>query len=364
MPYRLTILGLFALMAALVAGEVTPTYSIPSQNLFNHDFGVKCAGDVLALNVVADPGCTITANPPDNGSSAGWVGGPNYTAVIPANYSGVHLGKFSGTYTCPGPGGGGGSGAPPVWTGMAKTDVLRIISHTNAMAPDKTPDTRTIIAVCESVEFKVLPAQGMQWTATAGTPLTGSGSFFDWDAPHDPGSVTITATDPQGHSCTIKMEVIPPAEISARITLVIHPPPGKAGGGMKVVVTYLPTSVNFGKVDSMEGVSLPIGANGFWDLNGPHPAPPHDAAAGASNWVGINFNNQTLDTAASIPYAPPWSQGEYSWDIPRFYRCRDEEGGGKPYGSNIQNFTIDATGNVTVAKFGKTSTSPATPGAP
>ncbi len=124
MSVRACIIGLFIMsvaQAAVLAVE-TPTYSIPSQNGFNHDFGYHCPGDVLTLNVVADTGFRIVTAGIDNGGSGGWAGGPNYTAVIPSDFSGVHLGKFIGTYS----GGQGGPGQPPVWKGAAKATVVKV----------------------------------------------------------------------------------------------------------------------------------------------------------------------------------------------------------------------------------------------
>ena len=114
-----------ALMASVAAAAVEPpaVYSIPSQNGFNHDFGIRLPGDVLNLNVVPDPGITGLTGHVDNGSSAGWVGGPSFTCVIPYDFSGLHLGKFSGTYSRGGSGGGGGTSEPPKWSGESSEDV-------------------------------------------------------------------------------------------------------------------------------------------------------------------------------------------------------------------------------------------------
>ncbi|MBA3709994.1 MAG: hypothetical protein H0W83_14380, partial [Planctomycetes bacterium] len=124
MPNRTSFICSLLALSALAALPAVDTLQVfvPSGSPFNLDFGVHCPGDMLFLNVEPDTGCTITSAKVDNGSSMGWAGGPHYTAVIPPLFSGVHLGKFSGTYSCP----GSGPGAPPTWKGAAKAPIASI----------------------------------------------------------------------------------------------------------------------------------------------------------------------------------------------------------------------------------------------
>jgi len=175
----------------------TPTYSIPSKNNFHHGFGSQFPGDVLTLNVVADPTYVLLTAKVDNGSSSGWVGGPFYTAVIPANFAGAHVGLFSGTYSKIGGGGsGGGSGStqPPPWLGGAQATIISIKSRTVKHAPDGTPDTRRDSGICEEIVFSTNPAVAVTWNISGGTPTTSTGSSFLWKAPENPSSINVTAT--------------------------------------------------------------------------------------------------------------------------------------------------------------------------
>jgi len=78
---------------------------------------------------------------------------------------------------------------------------------------------------------------------------------------------------------------------------------------------------------------------------------------GANIWRALNENNSiaAMDHASSGTCNPPWSSGSFTWPIPVGWRV-----GNSPV-TNImsgwsQNFLIDASGTVTVQKFGHSVT--------
>ena len=346
---------LIACAASLTAADGgAPTYSIPSQNGFNHDFGVRCPGDVLNLTVTPDSGYTITARV-DNGSSGGWVGGPNYTATIPDNFSGVHTGKFTGTYS-KAEGSGPGSEAPE-WTGGAITNITKVVSTTLKSAADgTTPDTRRTVGVCEEILFKTEPALNVDWTAGAGAPATGSGPSFTWKAPATAQPVTISARCPSGQVITTTIVVIAPtleAENAYEFTSPADIPTGNAGVGMLLDLYFKPDSVSFGYIEWNESAVAAQNVDEYFA----NPPQALDLNHKAGTWRSVNDDNAgPFDVAAILNLPKPWAAGSFEWAIPEKHRCKDAGGDGTVFMTAKQGFTLAGDGTTTVAKFGQTAT--------
>jgi hypothetical protein len=232
------------------------------------------------------------------------------------------------------------------------------MSTTAVHAPDRTPDTRTKIGVCETVTF-TLGGPVADWTADTGWPSArGRRASFEWAAPEEPGMPRITATIPAtGQTCTLDMEVVAPEEIRFRRDTELAFPAGSAGAGMRLEVRAHPRDVNFGWVALREDPGPASGVTGYFAAL---------AAAGADlahhpnpDFVRFNFNNAIrFDTAATVPgvLPPPWTPGAFRWDIPNRYRCFNSTGAGHVFDNTQQRFSIDAAGTVTVRKDGRTVT--------
>lgn len=230
------------------------------------------------------------------------------------------------------------------------TETCAITSRTTVHAPDRTPDTRTKIGVCETIEF-TLGGREVDWTANTGWPRARRGrARFLWAAPERSGTSTITATIPDAvNSCSIDMTVVAPSSIRMRRQSVLAGP--AAGAGMRAVVRTFPRNVNFGWVAIREDPGPASNVTGYF-AGFPaaslfhHPNP---------DFIRLGWNNNLCcDTAATFGNPPPWSEGGFRWVIPTRYRCFNSTGNGRIFTHMVQRFQMDAAGGVTVSKQGAT----------
>jgi hypothetical protein len=230
-----------------------------------------------------------------------------------------------------------------------------ITSTTGVHAPDRSPDNRTTIGVCETVTFSVGGA-AINWSADKGWPLTRNGkNTYDWAAPEEDGTATITATNPAtSQTCSIIMTVIKPESIVMRRNSIlgIHPTTA-ATVGMTADVFVRPRNVNFGWVSVLEDPGPASNVTGYFAAL--------QAAGTNLNHVPsllfsrFNWNNSLCcDTAAirSSGLPAPYSVGTWDWDIPVRYRCFNSTGTGHLFTRSLQQFRMDAAGNVSVRKAG------------
>jgi hypothetical protein len=233
-----------------------------------------------------------------------------------------------------------------------------ISSRTAVHAPDRTPDTRKKIGVCETVGFTA-GGQVFNWTANTGWPRARNGQArFNWAAPERAGTSTVTATNPStSETCSLNMNVIAPAGIRLRRVNELVYPAGAAGAGMELTVHVRPRNVNFGWIAVREDSGPASRISGYFatrtaaDLR--HNATPNFRRMGWNNSLAPNAAGQMQgDTAATVQgtLPPPWSAGSFQWIIPTRYRCTNSTGNGHVFARVRQRFTIGNDGTVTVTK--------------
>jgi hypothetical protein len=262
-----------------------------------------------------------------------------------------------------------GPGVPPVLPGPAPVPTptpapaCTITSRTTAPAPDGTPDTRTTIGVCETVEFDA-GGDVVDWSANMGSPRAEAGKAkLLWAAPEGDGTATITATRPgAGATCTLDLKVVRPTTVQYKKKSDLTIPPGDVGAGMKLEGTILPLNVTFGWIDFKEDVVPATNVTGYFrrlrrqgiSLRHEPPDP---------NKVDFDFKRVGWDNTFCCDMAVlsgPWPRpsrggGAFEWVIPNSYRCEWSTGTGRLFDHTTQSFTIDAWGTVTVTKGGESA---------
>ena len=231
--------------------------------------------------------------------------------------------------------------------------------RTDLHAVDGTADDRTTVAIGEVIHFGA-GGGTVDWTATGGWPQHQSGSAqFDWEMP-DPGTATITATDPAtGASCSETFtSILPTAMRNTRISLDAPGATGTAGAGMQQRVHFLPNKVNFHNAEWLEvadtatagGPGTPAGATGYMAAR---------IAAGTNlnhvpnpNFLRIRADNTLFDHAAIFGLPAPFSAGQFHWRIPNRFRRAATTGTGRVAVTTTQSFFIRADGSARVTKAG------------
>jgi hypothetical protein len=244
------------------------------------------------------------------------------------------------------------SPALPAWT---------IISHATAPAPDgATPDTRTTIGVCETIEFDA-GGEVVDWSATKGWPQTEPGKAkLLWAAPEVGGIATITATSPSnGETRTLDMTILAPTTVQYKKKFEVAYRAGTVGAGMRLEGTFLPLNVTFGWIAWKEDPGLATGVTGYFAwLRKRHRIPlRHEPSP---NFRRVGWDNHFCCDRAELhgPYPAPWTPGAFQWAIPNRYRCEWSIGMGHVFDDTTQSFSIDASGTVTVTKEGESVSRP------
>ncbi len=248
--------------------------------------------------------------------------------------------------------------APAAEEGSTPEASCTITSRTAVHAPDRTPDTRTTIGVCETVGFSV-GGQAVDWSANTGWPSARNGlANFNWAAPELPGTSTITATErATGNTCSLDMTVVAPAGVRLRNVNELAYAAGTAGAGMELTVHVRPRSVNFGWIAIREDSGNASRISGYFndfaaaDLR--HNAAPDFRRMGWDNSLAPNEAGETQgDTAATVAgtLPAPWRDGSFQWIIPTRYRCSNSTGNGHLLTHVRQRFTIEGDGTVIVTK--------------
>lgn len=168
---------------------------------------------------------------------------------------------------------------------------------------------------------------------------------------------------------TTKFTVKAPTGYDPRQTRPVSPdcfPLGQAGAGMTIHVVMAPTDVSLYRAQIMEVGGPPSGASGYFlpppEGNG---APDHGDPQHANQWYDLGYDNawKTDDHATSGTIPAPWttrnwSGGGFTWNIPVKWKV----GAGPTHDLTTwsQQFALDASGTVTVTKFGHQATRPVT----
>ncbi|MDA3963455.1 MAG: hypothetical protein PF961_21925 [Planctomycetota bacterium] len=280
-------------MTASAADPNAPSFAIPEDNGFSHGFGTAFTHSTLELHVV-DGSCRVTSAEVDPISDEGWTGGPTYVLYVPSSFAGTHTGNFIGTYACD----GGSGGTPPEWDGYAATEIAVIEPKTECPDPKNGKRDRTDYGVCERVTFKLSDGSAADWSD--GGDQQASGTEFQWKAPREKSTVTITASNSNGEA-TITVNVFPPEGIVCSIdlaktcTILGDYQVDYAGVGMNVTRTVLPLNVSFRRIFIRElGQENPEG-EGYYE----EPCnPPHRPTGG---WAEITCANESYDDEAKAP---------------------------------------------------------------
>ena len=242
----------------------------------------------------------------------------------------------------------------------AEGEECSIESETAVHAPDRTPDTRTTIGVCETVLFRI-GGQVADWTSSSGWPQSRTArARYEWAAPEREGTSTITATVPAtGQRCSIDMKVIAPESIRYRNVNELNYPLGEAGAGMQLTVHLRPRNVNFGWVATREDDVDAAGIGGYFTqftaAQLRHAATPNFARIGWDNGLAPDAaGNPQGDTAATVQgtLPQPWSEGTYRWSIPVRYRCSNSTHNGHIFTRAQQRFAMENDGTMIVTKGG------------
>jgi hypothetical protein len=244
-------------------------------------------------------------------------------------------------------------------TGPTPAPACTLTYRTDLHAVDGTADDRTTVAIGEVIH---LAAGGtpVQWIATGGWPRSRSASTtFDWEMP-DPGTATVTATDPAtGASCSETFTaILPNAMRNTRISLDAPGASGTAGAGMQQRVHFLPNSVNFHNAEWLEvadtatagGAGTPEGVSGYF--TGAIAAGANLNHAPNPNFLRIRADNTLFDHAAIFGLTAPFSAGQFHWRIPNRFRRAATTGTGREAVTTIQSFFIRADGSARVTKAG------------
>lgn len=243
-------------------------------------------------------------------------------------------------------------------TGYSFTNqVFQLVSQCVATPPSN--QARTNIGVGEQVNlsfYPALPTTNITWSATAGSlSVTNNSSTNLFIAPDNATNVTVTATIGSMPVNFYFKVYAPTGYVSAQIYGTISAfQTNQAGAGITNIIWMGPTNVSFNRVWFEEVGEVATNATGYFANTNTWPADRLDHGQhGANNWFQLQAGNIFGDIANSGICDPPWTNGNFTWPIPVAWQVGSASSSMTNYmaGWN-QNFTIDASGTVTVQKFG------------
>jgi hypothetical protein len=229
-----------------------------------------------------------------------------------------------------------------------------------------TNQSRTNIGVGELVNLSFSPSLPINavWTASAGSLASTSSATNVFTAPSNAMTTTITETFPNGQALSNIFTVVQPTGMPTAVWVSNDTskfPANVAGVGQVLKVFIYPTNVSFSRVQLMqfgEYASNPYGY--FANTNWTPLLLSHNMGAGSLNFFYLDADNSWPDTdeAGPAPNLPscPWSPGGFYWDIPGYWKVGDSTATSTLLTNWKQTFTIDASGTMSVSKFGNTAT--------
>ncbi len=224
------------------------------------------------------------------------------------------------------------------------------VTHKTAVAaPDGSGKSRNDVGVGEKVVFTG-SASGT-WTATGGSPTTGSGKKFTWTAPNRAASVTVTLTTGSS-SATEALSVLEPASITAVRNSTIAFRKGRAGAGMKLSFHYHPKTVSFGNTEAKEVSGPATNITGYYRKHYSDADLEHDSG---DTFFPVKDDNvdSSEDTASTEDPFKPYEEGTFDWVIPNHFKVKTEGGDGKKFTEVTQAFKmLDDTGRIRIDKAG------------
>ena len=231
-------------------------------------------------------------------------------------------------------------------------------------APGDPSPTRTTVGVGERVQ---LTGDGEgAWQATRATgAATGAGATFAWQAPDQPGAVTISH-EREGHPAqTVQMTVVAPQRADFRKLYDVPQEP--AGVGMVTNLTFQPNTVSFDNAEWLEQPGSAENLSGYFEAY--RTATGHDLMHHPyGQWLPMRLpgqaTNSGVDDTAFTGDKPrlgspaQWSEGAFEWNIPNKYRVAGQ-GDGYPFQTVNQHFHMEGganAGRMTVTKGGQSAT--------
>ena len=244
----------------------------------------------------------------------------------------------------------------PVYIGTFTVNVVQIISECAATTP--TNRARTTIGVGEEVDLTTCgtPPGDITWTTSAGTLSSTNGTFTILTAPCSAGPVTVTVYF-NGGSCDRQFSVIAPDRYISKTNRSDDSyGVNDAASGMYVDLWLSPTNVSFGAVWVMEVGAVSTNATGYFADTNVWPANYLDHGQYGANYpYHVSPNNWIFtDHAYSGVCSTPWSTGHFTWPVPAAWWIPGCSSNSLPWSD--QDFTIAASGAVTVSKFGHIAT--------
>jgi hypothetical protein len=199
---------------------------------------------------------------------------------------------------------------------------------------------------------------GLQWEVTSG-PATvvsatdGTGTLTCGDMS---GKVTLSLKVAAGPNVgTVKatrtLSVVAPDDarmVRAPGTGLRHTH-GKAGVGFKGEIFLRPKTVSFHWMEMREGAVAGVGTGYYAGQNGvPHAVGAWVTVGPGDSGRGSKVNG--VDTVDSGDNDPPFSKGDFQWNIPWEYRANG--GPGTEFTRALHHDTISAKGDATIEKKG------------
>jgi hypothetical protein len=315
-----------------VAGQ-TAFYLVSAQ-VMNEDSGLQVPGNELQIR-----GTTLTDVTNDDGSvwSGALVSAPAGVQAEVTPKASVQNISYSGM------------------------QVYQLVSHCVANVP--VDDTRTNIGVGEQVVCSMVPELTVGWSANGGSVSLSSGVQTTFTAPSNAANVTVTATI-GGMPINLYFKVFAPTGyVSALIASTENNGyygAGNAGAGMYLFPIIIgPTNVSFGRVSIIEIGEVATNATGYFANTNTSPADLlNHSTHGANVWRTLNEDNSiaAMDHATSGTCNPPWSSGSFTWPIPVGWHVGENSLVTNVIPGWSQTFLIDASGTVTIQKFGHSVT--------
>ena len=244
----------------------------------------------------------------------------------------------------------------------------RLVHLTHCPALTDTNLARLNIGVGEYVDLSGMPGNTV-WTGPGLPPTTNSMVTFTAPSNADPSGtkVTVTATVPNSATLTVDFTVFPPSGYDQTHTCITSTftnayPPGFGGAAMKLNVYIAPTSVSFYRVQIMEVGENATNNTGFWAYDAsPNYYSTNDLRHGTADaWTTpLNSDNSLPngDTCGTPAFLPPWAGGGgMTWPIPAKWKVGNNGTTNDLSGWSNQVFFMDASGTVSITKFGQTVT--------
>ncbi len=238
-----------------------------------------------------------------------------------------------------------------------KYRLVSVCAAPSPPGPEKT--NRFDVGVGEYVDLGFDPSvpTNLTWSVTEGSLSVTNGDSTRWTAPSNAFSVTLTVRA-AGQECTRDYQVREPSGVDHANWVEYwsyNPYPPLAGAGMHIRPFIGPTNVSFYRVQVWE---VGEAASGRWGYFNSHTPPSH-IGNGANVWIDLDYDNHwkdvgsyTVDWAKSYAWPTTWSDGEYTWNIPAWWRIPGGNTNSLTGWNQVHN--ISANGTMTVRKFGHT----------